>query len=317
MTRELLLLRHGKARKRKLGSDFDRPIADAGKRGAQRTATWIWRNDLMPDYVISSPAARALETARKACKAMGMGPQGIIEDPRIYDATTHELLQILGDVPQSARRVLLVGHNPGLRKLLCYLDGVNDERLPKAALAQLELPDSWQQLAPGSGRSLNQVRPAELPQRFPFPGPHDSELRDRPAYYYSQSAVIPWRLHNGAVEIMVILSSRKKHWVVPKGIKEPGMSAQQSAAEEAREEAGLEGVVGDEALGSYRYKKWGADTTCHVYPMKVTRELPYHEWEENHRQRTWVTAQQAVAQLKQPKLGPMVESLAARIREGL
>ncbi len=72
MTRELLLLRHGKAEKLKQGSDFNRPISDPGKRAAQRMATWIWRNDLMPDYVISSPAARALETARKACKAMGM-----------------------------------------------------------------------------------------------------------------------------------------------------------------------------------------------------------------------------------------------------
>jgi phosphohistidine phosphatase len=313
MTRELLLLRHGKAEKSRGGNDFDRPISDPGKRGAQRMATWIWRNDLMPDYVISSPAARALETARKACKAMGMGPQGIVEDQRIYEATTSELLQVLGDVPQAARRVLLVGHNPGLRKMLSYLDGENDERLPKAALARLELPENWQELAPGCGRSLNQIRPVELPKKFPFPGPHDSELRERPAYYYSQSAVIPWRLRNGEVEILVILSSKKKHWVVPKGIKEPGMSPQESAAEEALEEAGVEGVVGDETLGCFVYEKWDADTTCHVYPMEVTRELAFEDWEENHRQRTWVTPQQAVAQLRQPQLGPMVEALAARL----
>ncbi|MDC1287676.1 NUDIX domain-containing protein [Gammaproteobacteria bacterium] len=314
MTRELLLLRHGKARKCKQVNDFERPISDIGKRGAQRMAIWIWRNDLMPDYVISSPAASALETARKACKAMGMGTQRIVEDQRIYQATSGELLQVLGEAPKSARRILLVGHNPGLRKLLCYLDGMKEEALPKAALAHLELPHNWLQLAPGCGRTLNRIRPAELPQKFPFPGPHDSELRERPAYYYSQSAVIPWRLHNGEVEILVILSSKKKHWVVPKGIKEPGMSPQESAAEEAREEAGVEGIVSDEALGSYVYEKWGAQTTCHVYAMEVTRELAYEEWEENHRQRTWVTPQQAAAQLRQPQLGPMVDALDARLR---
>ena len=314
MTRELLLLRHGKARKGKQGSDFDRPISDRGKRGAQRVATWIWRNDLMPDYVISSPAERALETARKACKAMGMGPQGIVEDQRIYEATASELLRVLGDVPQTARRVLLVGHNPGLKKLLCYLDPENDESLPKAALAHLELPENWFELAAGCGRTLTRIRPGELPEKFPFPGPHDSELRDRPAYYYNQSAVIPWRLHNGEVEIMVILSSRKKHWVVPKGIKEPGMTPQESAAEEAREEAGVEGIVGDEVLGSYVYEKWGAATTCHVYPLEVTHEIGYEEWEESHRQRTWVTPQQAAEQLRQPQLGPMVKALVASLR---
>jgi phosphohistidine phosphatase len=314
MTRELLLLRHGKAERLKEGSDFDRPISDPGKRGAQRIATWIWRHDLMPDYVISSPAERTIETARKACKAMSMGPQGIVEDQRIYEATISDLLRVLAEVPQTARRVLLVGHNPGLNKLLSYLDGEKDGRLPKAALAQLELPDNWSELAPGCGRRLVRIRPGDLPEKFPFPGPHDTELRERPAYYYRQSSVIPWRLQDGKPEIMVILSSKKKHWVVPKGIKEPGLTPQESAAEEALEEAGVEGVVGVEALGAYVYEKWGAATTCHVYPMEVTRELAHEEWEESHRERTWVRPDQAVAQLKQPALGPMVEALAARLR---
>jgi phosphohistidine phosphatase len=313
MTRELLLLRHGKALQRKQGSDFNRPIADPGKRAAQRMATWIWRNDLMPDYIVSSPAARALETARKACKAMGLGPQGIVEDRRIYAATTSDLLRVLGEIPQTARRVLLVGHNPGLRKLLSRLVGDKGERLPKAALARLELPDDWLELPPGCGRCLSRIRPGELPKRFPFPGPHDREWRDRPAYYYTQSAVIPWRLQHGELEIMVVLSSRKKHWVVPKGIKEPGLTARESAAEEAREEAGIEGIVSAEALGSYVYEKWGAATTCHVYSMEVTRVLPQQQWDESHRERTWVSPQQALAQLKQPALGAMVETLAARL----
>jgi phosphohistidine phosphatase len=314
MTRELLLLRHGKALKRKQDSDFNRPIADVGKRAAQRLGTWIWRNDLVPDYIISSPAARALETARKACKAMGMGPEGIVEDPRIYAATSSDLLRVLGEIPQTARRVLLVGHNPGLRKLLYSLVGENGGRLPKTALAQLELPSNWLELSPGCGRSLTRIQPGDLPEKFPFPGPHDNELRDRPAYYYNQSSVIPWRLQDGEPEIMVILSSKKKHWVVPKGIKEPGLTPRESAAMEALEEAGIEGVIGVETLGSYVYEKWGAATTCHVYPMEVTRELPQDEWDENHRERSWVTPEQAVAQLKQPALGPMVEALANSLR---
>ena len=274
MTRELLLLRHGKARKRKQGSDFERPISSRGKRDAQLVATWIWRNELMPDYVISSPAARALETARKACKAMGTGPQGIVEDPRIYEATTSELLQVLGDIPQTARRVLLVGHNPGLKKLLCYLDGEIDEHLPKSALAHIKLPDNWMQLTPGCGHTLTRIQPAELPEKFPFPGPRDAELRDRPAYYYTQSSVIPYRTNGGKIEILLVRSSKGKHWVVPKGIAEPGLSLQESAAEEAREEAGAIGEIDQQALGSYECPKWGAICNVTVYPMRVDHLFP-------------------------------------------
>ncbi len=83
---------------------------------------------------------------------------------------------------------------------------------------------------------------------------------------------------------------------------------------QALEEAGIEGVIGVEILGSYVYEKWGAATTCHVYPMEVTREIAHEDWQENHRQRTWVSTEQAAAQLRQPQLGPMVEALAARLR---
>ena len=69
MSRELLILRHGKSYKTADTDDFHRPIKDRGKRGAQRVGTWLMKRDLMPDHVVSSPAVRALETARKACKA--------------------------------------------------------------------------------------------------------------------------------------------------------------------------------------------------------------------------------------------------------
>ena len=125
------------------------------------------------------------------------------------------------------------------------------------------------------------TRPVNLPKKFPFPDPDGSEQRDRPAYYYTQSSVIPYRVHNGRVEILVIASSKKKHLVVPKGIKDPGLTPQASAAKEAWEEAGVEGEVATEPLGEYRYEKWGGICTVTVYPMKVTRMVPEDEREES------------------------------------
>ena len=313
MTRELLILRHGKSEKSEGGSDFERPISDSGKRGAQRMAIWLLRNDLVPDYVVSSPAERAIETARKTCKAMGIAAGGIVEDRRIYEASIRDLLKVLRDVPTDARHVLLVGHNPGLEDLVVYLDG-GDTVLSTASLARLELPDNWNTLEAECGRLMSVTLPGDLPKKFPFPGPGSDELRHRPAYYYTQSSVIPYRMINGRPEILIIQSSKKKHWVVPKGIKDPGSPGHESAAKEAWEEAGIEGTVGDRLLGSYVYDKWGADCTCDVYAMEVTRILPDEEWEERHRGRLWVTPEQAAAKLKQPELGPMVMALAASLK---
>jgi phosphohistidine phosphatase len=173
--------------------------------------------------------------------------------------------------------------------------------------------DTWKEVAPDCALLESITRPANLPKKFPFPGPDGSELRDRPAYYYTQSAVIPYRIQDGKLEILVIASSKKKHLVVPKGIKDPGLTPQESAAKEAWEEAGVEGEVAMEALGEYRYPKWGATCTVTVYPMKVTRVVAEEDWEERHRGRQWLAADEAAARLKQKELRGLVKTLESVI----
>ena len=319
MTRELLLLRHGKSDWDTGVDDFHRPLKDRGKRAAQRIGAWLAQQEIVPDLIISSPAERALVTAEKACKAMGNSDEGILQDERIYAAGHDELLQVLADCPQDAGRVMLTGHNPGLEQLLVWLPSTDvplpddGKLLPTATLARLEMPADWRALVAGCASLLCITRPDTLPKKFPYPAPDGKELRDRPAYYYTQSSVIPYRLRDGKVEILVIASSKKHHLVVPKGIQEPGLSPQASAALEALEEAGIEGEVADAALGSYSCEKWGASCTVTVYPMKVTRVIAEEDWEESHRGRQWMSPEKAVGRLKQAELGPLVEKLAAML----
>ena len=319
MTRELLLLRHGKSDWDTGDGDFDRPLKDRGKRGAQRIGVWLAQQNLTPDLVVASPAERALVTAQKTCKAMGNGDEGIQRDNRIYAAEIDGLLAVLGDCPQDAGRVMLVGHNPGLEELLVWLANEvvpvpeDGKLLPTATLARLQMPADWCALVAGCAQLDSITRSGTLPKKFPYPTPDGKELRDRPAYYYTQSSVIPYRVRDGKAEILVIASSKKHHLVVPKGIKDPGLSPRESAAREALEEAGIEGEVAETALGSYSCEKWGATCTVAVYPMKVTRVIAEEEWEENHRGRQWVSPEKAIRELKQKELGPLVEKLAAML----
>jgi len=283
-------------------------------------AVWLQRHGLMPDLVITSPAERALVTAEKICKAMGMGTNAIKKKKRIYEASLDDLLEVLKECPKKAQRVMLVGHNPGLEQLLLYLAGSSTLRedrklLPTATLARLTMPDSWKNLGSGCARLESITRPDTLPEKFPFPSFDSDELRDRPSYYYTQSSVIPYRIKKGNPEILVISSSKKKHWVVPKGIKEPGLSPQESAAEEALEEAGVEGKVGSKKIGSYVYDKWGASCTVEVFPMKVTKVIPKKFWRERHRGREWVSPQLAAEKLRQPELAPLVLLLAKNLEK--
>jgi len=320
VARELLIFRHGKAVSKTEADDLSRPITDKGKRGAQRMGAWLWQKKIKPDYIISSPAERAHVSAQKLCKAMGGDASSIVTDKRLYKAGIKSLLDVLADCPKKRQRVLLVGHNPGLAELLLYLLGGHvptpddGKLLPAGTVARLVMPGNWKKLEFDSAQLKSLTRPDDLPKKFPYPAPNGKEKRDRPAYYYRQSAVIPYRIRKNKMQIMLVGSSKRNHWVVPKGIHEPGLSAEESAACEAFEEAGIRGVVSNSILGEYEYPKWGATCKVVVYAMRVKEILPESKWEEAHRDRKWLSVDVAAGLVKEPSIRPMIRSLAEFIK---
>lgn len=168
MSRQLLLLRHAKsAWTTETATDFARPLNKRGERDAPRMGRWLREQGLIPDDVLSSPAERARQTTLKVCKELNFPADRVRWEPRVYDATAGDLLRLLTDCPAQARRVLLVGHNPGLELLARYLcpaltmpsDG---KLLPTAAVAVLDVDGEWRQLEPGKGRLAALMRPAAL-----------------------------------------------------------------------------------------------------------------------------------------------------------
>jgi phosphohistidine phosphatase len=129
-----------------------------------------------------------------------------------------------------------------------------------------------------------------------------------PPWIYRQSGVVPYRWQGEDLEVLVISSRGGKHWVVPKGIVEPGVSAAASAAAEAWEEAGVEGEVSDTSLGTYRYRKWGGTCEVDVYAMRVGVELD--EWPESSvRRRRWLPVRKAARKVDQKKLRKLIAGL--------
>ena len=133
-------------------------------------------------------------------------------------------------------------------------------------------------------------------------------MRTRPDWYYTQSAVIPYRLRDGSLEILLITSRKKKRWIVPKGVLEPHLSAADSAAKEALEEAGIRGRIHPEPLGSYDYEKWGGTCSVQVFVMEVTTILD--AWPEDHRERQWLSPEEAARRVEEPELERMLAATA-------
>ena len=117
---------------------------------------------LIPDVIISSDAVRARVTAEAVAEAARYAGE-VLLDPHLYLADPADILSLLTTVRENAGTVMIVGHNPGLEKLVEQLTGERQD-LPTAALAQIGLPiDQWRDLKLSTrGTLVGLWRPEEL-----------------------------------------------------------------------------------------------------------------------------------------------------------
>src|SRR5690606_4515986 len=130
-----------------------------------------------------------------------------------------------------------------------------------------------------------------------------------------QAGALPYAIVEGRVAFLLITSRRSGKWIFPKGAIEPGMTAWDSAAMEALEEAGVSGTIEHEPVGSYRASV-GADGVALVdvdlYPLLVTEQLD--TWrEKDQRLRHWATLSEARRLLADPALGRLAQRLHNRL----
>ncbi|MGB8689382.1 MAG: NUDIX hydrolase [Microcoleus sp.] len=127
-----------------------------------------------------------------------------------------------------------------------------------------------------------------------------------------QSGVIPYRIMDEKIEVMLITSSGGKRWVIPKGLIEPDMTSQDSAAKEAWEEAGLLGQVFPDLMGTYEYYKSGY--ICQVEVFLLLVQTVRENWPEAYkRKRQWVSIPKAIKRVDEPELKLIFGDLPHRL----
>jgi phosphohistidine phosphatase len=139
----LLILRHAKAETGEGLRDEERPLCPRGRRAATRVGELLM--DRLPDRILSSSSLRTRETVEHLKRAAAYyGPIEFLE--ALYLASPATSLRLVREHGADARRLLLVGHNPGLEELVRDLTG---ERitLPTAALAECALEvEAWSEV---------------------------------------------------------------------------------------------------------------------------------------------------------------------------
>ncbi len=171
--RQLLLLRHAKSSWDEATlSDHARPLNARGRRAAAAIAERMRALGLVPDVVLVSSARRTLQTL-EALRPIEGAPIIHVLDA-LYLAPWLTLMEGLRKVPETARSVLLIAHNPGLHDLGMALVGPaaagspNAQRLaegyPTGALAEFSIASQWHELGEGGGRLVRFLCPRDLPE---------------------------------------------------------------------------------------------------------------------------------------------------------
>jgi 8-oxo-dGTP pyrophosphatase MutT (NUDIX family) len=132
----------------------------------------------------------------------------------------------------------------------------------------------------------------------------------------NQVAALPWRREqDGSIAVMLVTSRTNAKWMLPKGWPMVGRDDSQAALQEAREEAGIDGLILDKPIGSYRFIKLFDDGTTKpaqavIYALFVTDQ--HSRWQEkSQRKRKWFTPAHAAEAVTEPDLARFLSNLAA------
>lgn len=149
----LTLVRHAKSSWDQPGlADFDRPLNQRGRDDAPAAAARFAHAFPAPGRILSSPALRALETARAFARALEVDADAIVADRRIYAADTSALLSVLREQPDSVSDLVLVGHSPAVADLGRALCGSPEGKFPTCAILRMSITaNCWGELAAGDG----------------------------------------------------------------------------------------------------------------------------------------------------------------------
>jgi phosphohistidine phosphatase len=163
MSKKLFLVRHAKSDWSHQGlSDFERPLNERGLRNAPFMADKFAVAGHQLDFILTSPANRAITTAGYFKRRLGLTDKQWDTERKIYEADSTRLLSIVNGLEDSHNSAMIVGHNPGLSSLVQMLTG-EWVVMSTCSIAEIEIPfDSWSMVSEGTCNLIS----FDFPKRY-------------------------------------------------------------------------------------------------------------------------------------------------------
>ena len=153
MSKQLLIIRHAKSDRDDPDiPDFDRPLNKRGHRDAPKMAERLLKKHIIPQHLVSSPANRAITTAKYFADILDLDKKKIQQEQDIYEASSSRLLKVINKLDNRYEFVALFGHNPGLSDLVMNLCNGDISNIPTCGIVLIKFPfNDWEMVTNGTG----------------------------------------------------------------------------------------------------------------------------------------------------------------------
>jgi phosphohistidine phosphatase len=154
--KKIILIRHAKSSwKFPELKDVERPLKKRGVKDAALMANVLKETNVTVDLMYSSPAERAMATAKAFAAEMGIEETNIVTEPLLYMESRTKMRKLVSDLDDRYNSVALVSHNPELTDFANQLTGEQIEWIPTSGFVCVEFTQgTWKEAEGKTGKLL-------------------------------------------------------------------------------------------------------------------------------------------------------------------
>lgn len=136
-------------------SDFERPLNKRGIRDVPDMGQRLNALVIKPDLIISSPAMRAITTAKGIADEIGYSTSRIQQEADLYHASSSNIREIIGKVDNKVDSLMIFGHNPGFTDLIARISDTSLYNLPTCAVCGIAFQfTDWADIMTSTGKKF-------------------------------------------------------------------------------------------------------------------------------------------------------------------
>lgn len=159
--KSVTLIRHVKSDWSNIVSDFDRPVREDRIPDASLIAREVAGKN-KPQYIVSSPAMRALDTARLLSTAWDYPEEKIATDRALYECAAKDILTVIRATDNKYDNIAIVCHNPAITDFVNQYSNKYLVNVPTTGAVHITFDtDDWAAIS-GNGKLNWILRPKEL-----------------------------------------------------------------------------------------------------------------------------------------------------------